>query len=847
MKRDSNRLRLFLLLFFIIVLAFTLSVGIYFFPEIRTSPNFFVYLAALTAIYSIAAILMAIMMRKTVFSPIRAIADRLDLLPSEFQDLDNYLEEVFARLKQNLEELQESKEYIETLMKTVQVAIIVFNKSLKAIYINDAGRKLLGITGQENRTFRISDYIDTQVLADCFKELQNHTPLLNRDIPMVLKDGRRLEMDMSISPLHNAANEQMGYIAVFADITQRKKAESNLRNQINFSRQIFKAIPDMVIIVDHKLNIMFANQRAEEIMGKWSPEFKNISYYLSKRAILDGFDRSLRESIAQQKDIKKINVLNPFAEQENFVDLAIEPIVAKASTLGALILVRDITEWRNLTRKLEHLQGFTVKLIETNPLGFISLDESFQVNIWNQSAQKIFDINANRTQGANLFEICPQFRQYRGAIRNAIEADAPIYLAEQVIPFEGDRYKIVNLRFYQVKNDNLSIVINAEDVTEIKELEDSLLQAQKMEALGMLTSGIIHDFNNVLSGILGYASLLDKSVGDDPELKRCTRNILISSDRASSMIRQILDFAKKRGNRKEHVDINELIRETLGFLGLSLKNIALEMDLNPAPLFINVSRAKISQVLINLLINARDALKTTEKPRITIQSRNETISHHPSLTPGRFGIIRISDNGSGIKEDHLQKIFEPFFTTRKQGKGTGIGLATVKEIVTDYKGAIEVESGYQQGTVFTILLPLGDESPQPESDAPQEVQPLNVDGIALLVDDEEVIRQIAGDMLKKLSIGCISAATGEEGIDIFRRHQNRISFVILDVELPGMPGNQVFDQLRSIAPEIKILITSGHGQDYLETQLFKRKLDHFIAKPFQVNQLHEKLHNLLNH
>ena len=491
MARNSNRLYLIISVVFAIFLAIDSVIWYAFFPNLVGNNSLFYFIIVNTTVFLLLAIILAAIVQKSIIVPIRNMINRLakmEPLSKELSGLDerhfspviqglyDSIDDVFRRLKKNLDELEESKEYIETLMKTVQVAIIVFNKSLKTIYINDAGRKILGIEGPETTDIIISNYMNTQVLAEFFKKFQNQNTPVNKELPLILTDGRKLDVDISISPLRNAKNEQTAYIAVIADVTQRKKAEFNLRNQINFSRQIFKAIPDMVVIVDRKLKIMFVNQRAEEVMENWTPDAKDITRYLSKRSLAEGFDAALMESIAEGKDIKKINALNPFVDGENYVDLAIEPVVTKNNILGALLLIRDITDWRNLTRKIEQLQGFTVKLIETSPLGFISVDESFRVNIWNQSAQAIFGIEVQAAQGRVLFDICPQFRQYRGAIRNAMESDTPVYLTEQVISFDQDTYKIVNLRFYQVKNDTISIVINVEDVTEVKELEDSLLQ-----------------------------------------------------------------------------------------------------------------------------------------------------------------------------------------------------------------------------------------------------------------------------------------------------------------------------------------------------------------------------------
>ena len=207
-------------------------------------------------------------------------------------------------------------------------------------------------------------------------------------------------------------------------------------------------------------------------------------------------------------------------------------------------------------------------------------------------------------------------------------------------------------------------------------------------------------------------------------------------------------------------------------------------------------------------------------------------------------MIKISDNGNGIKEENIKNIFETFFTT-KDKKGVGIGLSTVKEIVNSYNGTIKVKSEFGVGTSFKILIPSIKQTVYEPKETIKEKHEPSIKGNVLLVDDEEVIREIGNDMLNSLGINCITACNGEEGIEIYKKNRDKIDIIILDIELPGISGEKVFDILKQINPDIKILIASGYGKDYLEKKIFQRKIKNFMAKPFQLNQLSNKLNELI--
>jgi signal transduction histidine kinase/ActR/RegA family two-component response regulator len=441
--------------------------------------------------------------------------------------------------------------------------------------------------------------------------------------------------------------------------------------------------------------------------------------------------------------------------------------------------------------------------------------------------------------------LLPLFDKYRDAINEVMILGKTIYLNDEQVFIGEEDFKVANLTFYPVAAEQNGMVIHIEDVSALKKLESSLIHAQKMESLGLLTSHIIHDFNNLLSGIMGYASLLEKKIADNPKVQKYVSTIITSSERASTLINQLLNFSRKKMAEKEIININDLIKESLDFLAVNIKTINLDIQLYQNQILLQADKTKISQILINLIVNARDALESAERPIIRLRTDLVEISNQGNLLDGKYALIEISDNGAGISPENQKKIFEPFFTTKGKGRGTGLGLAIVREIIHDYNGSIELDSQVGRGATFSILLPVFEHqsylSPPREELAPTAP----IEGLVLLIDDEEVVREIGCDMLKTLGLKCLTAANGTEGIELFKKHGADISLVILDIEMPGISGDKVFHILRELRPETKILIASGYGREYLEAEVFKAKISHFMPKPFKTEQLTYQVSKLL--
>lgn len=766
---------------------------------------------------------------------------------SEINRLFAAIDSVFVQLRDAADEARQADERTETLLRTAQFIVVTLDPQLRLTRINDYGLKRLGLpAGDAPAQRHAADFLDPAFLADLPALLAQQDSLINHETRLTLPSGEKLEVEMSVARTVDGGGRPSGYVAVIADITGRKRAETDLRNQIAFSQQVFTSIPEMILIVDPQLRITFINKQARDRLHAQAVG-QPLMHFLPKRSVENGFDEQVRNVIASGPGFNQINTLNPFAEEETFVDLVIEPLVSGGRRIGAILLLRDISEWRNLTGQLHALQGFMQKLINASPFAVISVNSDHVVTTWNQSAEKMLGISFEVAFGKNLFDLRLPFARYRDAIHEAMILKKTSFHADEKLMVGDENFIVANLTFYPVTTAEQSgVVVHIEDLSELKRLESSLLQAQKMESLGVLASGMIHDFNNVLSGILGYASLLDKKIGTDPKLKKYVTTIINSSERASNLIGQILNYSRKKLTEKEIVDVNEILKESIDFISFNLRTVRVDLQLAAGKLLLNADKTRISQTLINLILNARDAVEKTADPGITIRTELEIVQGHAQLIDGQYVRVTIQDNGHGISPENLQKVFEPFFTTKGKGKGTGLGLAMVREIIVDYHGHIDVESAIGKGTAFRILLPaLSQDALQPVLPTAEEGALTPLEGTVLLVDDEEVVREIGSDMLKTIGLECLTAENGEQAMAVFGEHRQRIDLVILDIEMPVMSGDKAARKMRELDPGVRILIASGYTREYLESNVFHGPIDHFIPKPFKIEQLSYQVRRLL--
>ena len=422
---------------------------------------------------------------------------------------------------------------------------------------------------------------------------------------------------------------------------------------------------------------------------------------------------------------------------------------------------------------------------------------------------------------------------------------------------ESERYFLVNAEgLYTDSSGNRRQFIGtqgiAHDITkrkhsenERRKLEAELHQMRKLEAIGTLAGGIAHDFNNLLMGIQGSASLLRMDHQDEKLNRQCLENIEECVKRGSALTQQLLGFAKSGKYNVQTIDINAVVADTVQLFARTHKAIKLRQDLDKALWVVNADRGQLEQVLLNLLINADQAMPEGGQIRLlteNIESLPQNLNR-PGLDGDRYVRILVEDTGVGMNPETLDRVFEPFFTTKQMGRGTGLGLASAYGIIKNHGGTIAVESTPGRGSRFCVYLPASEGSVTAEDKSPQGV--LQGKGTILLVDDEEIIIGIGAQMLMRLGYRVVTARGGHEAVEIYDQSHTEIDLVILDMIMPEMSGFETYNHLKFINPHIKVLLASGFSYRGQASEIVAKDGQAFIQKPFDLAQLSHKLAAIL--
>ncbi|MCU0579964.1 MAG: response regulator, partial [Desulfobacterota bacterium] len=390
----------------------------------------------------------------------------------------------------------------------------------------------------------------------------------------------------------------------------------------------------------------------------------------------------------------------------------------------------------------------------------------------------------------------------------------------------------------------------ARDVTEHKRLEEQLLQVQKMESIGNLAGGIAHDFNNLLGGILGYATFIKRKLTSKHPLYTAAVSIEKSAQRAAELTRQLLGFARPGKSEIRPIDCNAVIREIILLLRRTIdRRIIVEADLEAHLPAMEGDEAAIHQSLMNICLNARDAMPQGGHLRLATRKKMiipDQAARQRGLKGGPYIQITVSDTGTGIHSEVRGQIFDPFFTTKDPGRGTGLGLAIVYGLIQNHGGYIDVQSQVGQGTVFTLLLPA---LPLPRSRKTNKpVRPAEVRGeeTVLLVDDEALIRDLGADILQDRGYRVLLAGEGREAIRIYKKRGKEISLVVLDVVMPGLGGQETFRKLKALNPQVKVLLSSGYSARGAVGEILNEGAAGFIQKPYREEELAARVRELLD-
>jgi len=383
------------------------------------------------------------------------------------------------------------------------------------------------------------------------------------------------------------------------------------------------------------------------------------------------------------------------------------------------------------------------------------------------------------------------------------------------------------------------------DITKSKRLEAQFQQAQKLEAIGTLAGGIAHDFNNLLMGIQGNVSLMMVDIDSTHPYYERLKKIEKQVQSGARLTSHLLGYARKGKYEVKPVDLNTMLKEASETFGRTRKEITIHRELAEGLLAIEADSGQIEQVLLNLFVNAADAMPGGGDLILTTMN----VTHKDMKgklydpRPGKYVLLMVTDTGIGMDKETTERIFEPFFTTKEMGRGTGLGLASAYGIIKGHGGYIDVESRKEQGATFSIYLPASERKVQ---EAVKTAEPfIKGTGTVLLVDDEEVILEVGKELLEGMGYRVLIAKDGKEAIEVYEKDRDEIDIVVLDMVMPNMGGGETYDRMKEINPEIKVLLSSGFSIDGEASEILERGCNGFIQKPFTMKRLSGKTRDIL--
>jgi two-component system, cell cycle sensor histidine kinase and response regulator CckA len=626
-------------------------------------------------------------------------------------------------------------------------------------------------------------------------------------------------------------------------VARRQRGEAAHRETERQLAAFAGAASDGFLLLDENLTILFANPAAEKMNRMGRPLVGMQLADLSPGAVSQGRIEQYRQTLRSGNPV-------------NFEDVSVElpsgnhhlAINAFKTSEGIGLILRDISEQVKTERMLRNYEKMV--MASNDHLAMVDRDYLFQAA--NPTLARFLEIPQEALIGASVPAIFgPSFFEQR------LKADVDRCLNGEEIRhkawFASKTFgkRLMDIAFYPILERSGQVqgmAVIARDVTEIKRLEEQFIEAQKLEAIGTLAGGIAHDFNNLLMGILGHTSLLlateevaDGAAAHLKAIEECTCS-------ASHLTTQLLGFARGGKYEVKTTDLAQLIQTESALFARTRREIRVEAVCSPDLRPVEADRNQIAQVLLNLFVNAWQAMP--KGGSLHVNADNVVVDAQRAracgVAPGPYVRVAVRDTGVGMDAETRQRIFEPFFTTRRRDRGTGLGLAAVYGIVRNHMGFITVSSLRDKGTTFEILLPASDPAPTPPEAAPcQDAKIAKGRGNVLLVDDEEMILTVGKAMLEKLGYSVQTALSGREALALYDRQKEALDLVILDMIMPDAGGDETFDRLRAIDPAVRVLLSSGFSLEGKASQIMARGCNGFIQKPFSLNALSRKVREVM--
>ncbi len=754
--------------------------------------------------------------------------------------------------------LRESEERYRTLTEAAEDCIFVINKEDCVEFVNTYAARQLRTTPEKIKG-QPRSYLFPPAMAErqkCFLDKVFETGQPVRTESKDYLGGHDVWLSNNLVPLKNEKGEVRAVMGLSRDITESKKTEEALRKSEERLKLVLEATndgywdwniatgkaffsPRYYTMLDYEpgdfppdyeswIKLLHPHDRQEVIDNlavhfKKKEDFLTIEYRIKAKSGAWKWIRGRGKVVERDKDgnsVRMVGTNTDITEQkegERKLRLSEEKFFKAFNTSPDAMTISRLSDGKflEINRGFTKLHGYTQEEVTNRT--------SLELNIWSKPSERRKLINILKTSGEVTGMEINFLKKDGSSITGLMSAN------------------ILNL------NDEECIFSVVRDITERKKLEAQLLQAQKMEAIGQLAGGIAHDFNNILTGILGYANMLKLEARDDELVYEAAITIEKAGERAAELTKQLLGFSRKVKRRNSRVDLNDIAREVINLLSRTIEeNITIISKLDTDKAIILGDAGQLQQAIINLVVNARDAMPDGGKLILETEKicLDETYCmNHVGLTPGEYVRFSVVDTGTGIAQDIQEHIFEPFFTTKEQGKGTGMGLAMVYGIIKAHGGTIRVSSEVNKGTSFHIYLPFNSRR---ATEKKRKDNLIRGRGKIMLVDDEGVVLDITSRALKGLGYEVVIARDGREALACYEKSGNNIDLVIMDFIMPEMGAEECIKALRKLNGSIPIILSTG----YAPAGKVKDIIDNgcrFIQKPYSIRELSEVIAMELNH
>jgi two-component system cell cycle sensor histidine kinase/response regulator CckA len=750
------------------------------------------------------------------------------------------------------EELRSAKRQLETLVEHFPDFLARFDREGRFLYLNPAACRAFGLTLDE-------------VVGKTLHDLEKASPpgqndALRAGVDRAFAEGRTNTLEVSwftvsgerlFEVRHVPELDEQGRVVsvmgITRDITDQRRAEERLR----LFRSLIDHINDTVEVIDPESGrFLDVNEQACHVHGYTREEYlalavQDVDPMFTTRSWKEVVEdvRQSGSRLLESKHLRKDGSSFPVEINATYIRLDSDYLLA---------VVRDITERQRAQQALVESHNLLHAVIEgTDDFVFVK-DLQGRYLMMNAAGARALGRTVDEVVGKEDWDLFP-----REIVGEIIERDHRVMGTGVSEVFEespmggGSTRTLLTTKgvYRDVQGEVIGLIGISRDITELKHLEQQLVQAQKMDAVGRLAGGVAHDFNNLLTVVNGYCEMVfDDLPSSDPN-RELLAEVLRCGERAATLTRQLLAFSRKQVLQPRAIVVNELLEESVKLLQRLIgEDVQLELHLERGLGCVEVDPGQFEQAIVNLAVNARDAMPRGGHLAIVTRCARlgRDYTRLPEVSPGRYVVVEVSDTGEGMDEATAARVFEPFFTTKEQGKGTGLGLAMVYGFVKQSGGHIELESTPGQGTTFRIYLP---EVGEPAS---ADRRPAEPEGVAngtetvLLVEDEDAVRGMLRLVLRVRGYTVLEARDGYEAVRIARQHTGPIHLLLTDLVMPRMGGRELADELARTKPGLQVLFMSGHSDEAIGRHGALESGVAFLQKPFSAMDLARKVREVLD-